>query len=293
MSYPGFDAFTAPARASAELWRTLLGALLIVTLYAIGATVIIAGGGFVFESLGIATRFDILEGRTPAALLLVLFHFIAMAGAAILVTRLLHKRGGWTLVGDRHRLWSDFRSMAGTAIVVSVIGATGVILLAGVDWKLGIGTWLIFLPLALPLILLQTGAEELVFRGYLQQQLGARVGAGLRAVWMLIPSLLFAAGHVEPSIQGGNYWAIFAITAYFALITADVTARTGSIGAAWGLHFINNVQALLIFSLAGPLSGLSLGSVGIEASSPDALPLFALDALALTVIYLLWRRRHG
>ncbi|MEM6897080.1 MAG: hypothetical protein AAF576_06845, partial [Pseudomonadota bacterium] len=79
----------------------------------------------------------------------------------------------------------------------------------------------------------------------------------------------------------------------FALISADVTARTGSIGAAWGLHFVNNVQALLIISVLGPLSGLSLGTLGVTAASPEVLPLFAADALGLILIYVVWRRLYG
>ena len=293
MTYPGFDAFTAPARETSEIWRTLLGLVLTALIYAALGTGIIAGGGFLLESSGVGTRFDILDGSTPPALFLVLFHFIAMAGAVILVTRYLHRRSGWTLVGDRSRLWRDFGTMAGYALVVGALGAALVAVFVGVEWKFSFSRWMLYLPLALPLILLQTGAEELVFRGYLLQQLGARVGVAARAVWMLIPALLFAMLHVDPESQGTNYWAIVAVTAFFAILTADITARTGSIGAAWGLHFINNVQAILVFSLIGPLSGLSLGTVGIAASSPSALPLFALDAAALFLIYALWRRRLG
>ncbi|MEM1235811.1 MAG: CPBP family intramembrane glutamic endopeptidase [Pseudomonadota bacterium] len=293
MTYPGFADFTAPARPTSELWRTLSGILLVTVIYAGGAAGIIAAGTFALQVSGIGTAGDVLTGRTPPALLLVLFHFIAMAAAAIVVTRLLHQRGGWTLLGDRNRLWADFRRMALIAVVVGVVGAAVFAAIMDIAWKLPFSTWLLYLPFALPLILLQTGAEELVFRGYLLQQFGARFGVAARAAWMIIPSLIFAAAHTDPASQGGNWWAVVAITFAFAMVASDITARTGSLGAAWGLHFINNCQAILIFSLAGPLSGLSLGSVGIPASAPAALPLIGIDAVALALIYLIWRRRYG
>ncbi|MEO0677128.1 MAG: type II CAAX endopeptidase family protein [Pseudomonadota bacterium] len=291
MTYPGFDPFVGPAAQRSELWRAGAGAALVLILYTIGAVGIIAGVGALFsEQVG---PFDIATGATPIAVLILLFHFVAMVVAVVLVTRFLHKRSGWTLLGDRSRLVGDFLRMLGLALIVSAIASTLAVLILDLSPNVPLGTWLIFLPLALPMILLQTGAEELVFRGYLLQQLGARFGVAARAAWMVLPSLLFAVLHVDMTSQGSNVWAVLAVITLFALITADVTARTGSLGAAWGLHFMNNVQAILIFSLDGPLSGLSLATVGLEANTPAALPLFAADGVALLVIYALWRRRYG
>ncbi|MEM9436522.1 MAG: type II CAAX endopeptidase family protein [Pseudomonadota bacterium] len=291
MSNPAFESFVAPARNKSELWRTALGLLVGLILYALGAWAVIVGGGLILAD--VLSPDDIVRGSTPPGVLLLLFHFIAMAAAVALITRFIHKRPVRSLFGDTARLMPDFLSMAGLCLAIAVLASVIIVIFVDVDWTISLGTWLLFLPLALPLILLQTGAEEMVFRGYLQQQLGARFGTGAYAAWMIVPAVLFALGHSDPTSQGANVWAVFAITFFFSLITADVTARSGSLGAAWGLHFVNNVQALLLFSLTGPLNGLSLGSIGISPSSPSALPLFAGDALALCLIYLLWRRRHG
>ncbi|MEM6729305.1 MAG: CPBP family intramembrane glutamic endopeptidase, partial [Pseudomonadota bacterium] len=205
----------------------------------------------------------------------------------------LHGRPAASLFGDRARLWRDFRNMA---LLAAALGAVGLLLLAtiaDVRWEKSLTSWALLLPLALPLILLQTGAEEMVFRGYLLQQLGARFGAGALSAWMVAPSLLFVAGHLDPGGQGGNLPVIAGVIFLFALISADITARTGSLGAAWGLHFVNNVLAILFVTLEGPLSGLSLGGLPFAASSSAALPWLLLDGLGLTLVYLLWRWRYG
>ncbi|MEM6479619.1 MAG: CPBP family intramembrane glutamic endopeptidase [Pseudomonadota bacterium] len=290
MSYAGFSSFVAPARARADLWLTLVGAVLILILYALGAWAVLEAAAWALP--GGASVAALVEGTSPTGALVLLFHFVAMALAAMIVVRLIHRRGALTLLGNRERLTRDFLRTAGIAILVAGF-ATGLILtFVGVSWKGNAGLWIALLPLALPLILLQTGAEELVFRGYLLQQLGARFGVGLRAVWLFLPALLFALGHVSFEEQGANAWAIFAVTLLFAVITADMTARTGSLGAAWGLHFINNVQALLVISLMGPLSGLSLGTVPMTAAMPAVLPLLAADAAALLIVYSVWRWRE-
>jgi hypothetical protein len=113
-----------------------------------------------------------------------------------------------------------------------------------------------FLPLALVGVLIQTGAEEVLFRGYMQQQLAARFSSPL--MWMILPSAIFAALHYQPEIMGDNTWLMMAAVFVFAVLAADLTAVTGNIGAAWGMHFVNNALAILVVATDGPLSGLAL-----------------------------------
>ena len=291
MSYAPLDDFIAPARPRSEIWRTFVGFLVALGHYAGGAWDIIVGGGLLLS--GIMSPGDLAAGETPPAVLLVLFHFLAMAAAVLIATRVIHRRPALSLLGDRHRLWRDFLSMAGVLLVFEALGAIISVFIGDLTGRMPFRSWLLFLPLALPLVLLQTGAEELVFRGYLMQQLGARFGAGARVAWMIVPALLFTVAHADLGNQGSNLWAVMAVIMLFAIISADVTARTGSIGAAWGVQFVNYVQALLIISVLGPLSGLSLGTLGVTAASPEVLPLFAADALGLILIYVVWRRLYG
>jgi membrane protease YdiL (CAAX protease family) len=116
--------------------------------------------------------------------------------------------------------------------------------------------WLLVLPFALSAVLVQVGAEELLFRGYLQQQLAARFRYPV--IWMTVPALLFGAGHYMPSEAGTNAWLIVLWSVVFGILMADLTARAGSLGPAIAVHFFNNVVAIVIVSMPDSLSGLSL-----------------------------------
>ena len=152
------------------------------------------------------------------------------------------------------------------------------------DTNLEVSVWLTFLPMALLMVLLQTGAEELLFRGYLQQQLAARFRTPI--IWMVLPSVLFGLGHWNPEQFGAVSWTVVGVTTLVGLFAADLTARTGTIGAAWGFHFTNNVAAILLVSLEGPLSGLSLYVVPAANVQPETLQLALLRDIA--VISIIW-----
>ena len=115
---------------------------------------------------------------------------------------------------------------------------------------------MVLLPLSLGVVFIQISAEEIFFRGYLQQQLAARFQSPL--VWMVLPSVLFAMGHYQPAEAGENAVMIVVWAGVFGLLMADLTARSGTIGPALAVHFVNNVTALLITSLPDSLGGLAL-----------------------------------
>ncbi|HBS98322.1 MAG TPA: CPBP family intramembrane metalloprotease, partial [Citreicella sp.] len=89
-------------------------------------------------------------------------------------------------------------------------------------------TWLALLPLTLLALLVQTGSEEILFRGYLQSQLAARLP--WPAVWLVLPSALFALGHHAPAIYGANAGLVTLWAFVFGLAMADLTARSGTLG---------------------------------------------------------------
>lgn len=287
MPYSRHDAFIAPAQKHPELWRFAVG---LVVLFAVYLGSFLAFGWLLQQGIGDEAALRIMSGMgegSPWAVLFFLATFVGMILAAF-AAALVHKRRPGTLFGPMPIVVSDFLQAGGLAIVVFLIASPVILVFVPTAQNMPLATWAAFLPLALPLILLQTGAEELAFRGYLQQQLAARFARP--AVWLVLPSAIFAAGHIDPTTQGNNWWAIAAITGLFGIIAADITARSGSIGAAWGLHFVNNVQAILLFSLPGALDGLALRSVPVAQDSAALLPLLIVDAAALVLIWFAWRR---
>jgi membrane protease YdiL (CAAX protease family) len=146
---------------------------------------------------------------------------------------------------------------------------------------MSLGLWLSFLPLALLGVLVQTGAEEVLFRGYIQTQLAARFASPI--VWMVLPSAVFAALHYQPMVYGTHSGAVVGMIFLFALLAADLTARTGTIGAAWGFHFANNCAAILIVSVEGPLSGLALYTLSVDQISTGDMGAMLIGDLVVMI----------
>ena len=118
-------------------------------------------------------------------------------------------------------------------------------------------SWLTLLPVAAVAVLLQSGSEEVLFRGFLQPVLRARSDNPL--VWLGGSAALFGLAHV-PFVQSGQEAAyMFFYTFLLGLVLGDLTARTGSIGAAVGLHWAWNVWQFVLFGEQdAPMSGYAL-----------------------------------
>lgn len=92
-------------------------------------------------------------------------------------------------------------------------------------------SWAIDALIAIPLILIQTGAEEALFRGYLMQQLFARFRSML--IRVALPTVLFGLLHWNPEAPGGS-GAIMLAAGFAGFALALLTIRTGNLYMAWG-----------------------------------------------------------
>lgn len=288
MRTPEFNAYIAPARLYPQIWRLLLGVILILFVY-MGFIALVFWAGFAyatpFKFLSWANA--VLTTQGPVPTLIMLFTFTGMALGAIIAAPTCHMRGPGTLFGP---LSITLRGFTTAALVVMLIYAAYSAVTFYLEPPLpnmALNDWLWFLPYAVPLILIQTSAEELIFRGYLQQQLAARFNS--RFFWMVLPSALFASLHWDPAM-GGNAWLVIAVTFSMALIAADLTEKTGSLGAAMGLHFANNIFALLFVSVQDTINGLALFVTPFNKADTADLPLaLGIDLILLLVIWRLLR----
>ena len=103
--------------------------------------------------------------------------------------------------------------------------------------------------------------------------------------------------HFDPANAGPNAPFLVASATLFGLVAADLTRMTGSIGAAWGVHFVNNAAAILLVGLDGSLSGLSLWKTPFGAADTELLrPLILQDLLVTVIVWAcvrLWLARRG
>jgi membrane protease YdiL (CAAX protease family) len=289
-SYAPLERFVAPARARAEIWRLLLGIVLIVATYLCAL--------FVFSlvlSLAFGTHVanEILarmeSADTPGSALLLLYSFLAMAAGPMVAARLLHKRSAATLFGPSLTATArDFFRVAPPLAGLQVITLPLVFLSGGLQPGLALAPFLLCLPFAAIGVLVQIGAEELLFRGYLQQQLAARYHSS--AIWMGLPALLFSLGHYAPAQFGPNAPLIVLWAFVFACLASDLTARTGTIGAALAFHYFNNLTAFLFFAPSGNLDGLALWTLDMDISDTSVFRFaLAADLLAILIAWLVAR----
>ena len=289
MAYAPHARFVAPALAAADLPRLAFGVVAIEGLYKLFLM------GFE-QGLDATPGFSahmMWYANTATGLLLQLFSFVFLALAVVLVARLGHRRGLASLIGP---IGPSLRALAWAFGAVLLFFALTELL---PPYWMGEGQavartplyWLALLPLSLLALLVQCGAEELFYRGYIQQQLAARFARPW--VWMVLPNIAFALAHWElgdftPPAAQYVIWAFV-----FGVAASDLTARTGNLGAAIGFHLGNNAYAFLLFSeYAAPDSGLALflfPSGALGDALLDEAPLFTTAfATELAGVGLMW-----
>ncbi len=286
MSYARFRPMIESASAQPALWRVIAGlitVLAITVFWALGLFLLVAAvtGGAASGLFGTAD--------SPIATLVFLLIIVGLGLGTWAAGRLWHGRSLGSLVGRGARVLRDFVLTA--LLTWAIAGVLWVVALPFSDPlqpNLPFDQWLAWLPVALLAILLQTGSEELLFRGYLQSQFAARFSATW--VWLLVPSAMFGALHYLPGDSVGPGLIYVASTTLFGVIAADLTARSGSIGAAWGLHFANNCLAILVIVYVGAASGLGLYSAGTIEDALSLSPLLILDVVVLVLLWLVIRR---
>lgn len=289
-----FARFIAVARQS-DGGLLLLGACLFLILaYVLGSgailgllTVVWAGGDWRDLEQGFGAVSTVLgTTEAPLAVVMLLTTFFAMGGAVWATARLFHDRGLRSLLGPGpHGRSARITALvcAGLLVVAVISGLT----FADPKDNLALGVWLAWMPIALPLLLVQVSAEELIFRGYLMQELAARYSS--RWIWLGVPTAVFGLLHFDPGTHGSNALLVCAATALFGLIAADLTVRTGTLVPAILLHFTNNFFALFILSLDGTINGMSLFVTGIHASDTAQVRFYLLiDIAVLVLLYAVW-----
>jgi len=103
------------------------------------------------------------------------------------------------------------------------------------------------LPIFLIFFVIQTGAEEYVFRGWLHQFFGFFHHVPL---WLgyAVSSALFALLH-SSNPEAAEYGAVYFILLFgLGVLLSYVTHISAGIEAAWGVHYANNLYAFAVVS---------------------------------------------
>jgi membrane protease YdiL (CAAX protease family) len=280
--------------------RIAVGFILIVLFHIIFAVAAFVVGPFILKG------YDALLGIDRPLMLYfdtVDTFFVTRFGLALLlgaigcmwlgtwfVVRIVHKRKLSGLMGATARLsWRDFAASFAVWFVVGAISSAVFFAMdataarsetALLDWGL------VLIPLSL-FILFQSSAEELVFRGYLQQSLAHRFPHW--CVWAALPAIVFTLLHWDSDALPWMNAAYLASILVFSVAMTLLVYATGNLGAAFGAHCANNIIALLLFGADSDYRSAAL-FVGLPMQDPTWTPieaaLLVILSIALTAIAL-------
>lgn len=292
MSSLRYKAMTTDAGRHPALWRLVLGFATAFAVLVLWIALLILVRTSLLGARFTDTAADTLAlgADTPTQALIYLLAVAGLGPGACAAALLWQRRSPRSLIGPgpvtlRHATKSTATALA----FLALLGLLTLPLADPVAVNRPFTQWLAWLPLGIAALVLQTGGEELFFRGYLQSQLSARFHSQLIAI--LIPSVLFGLAHYVPTLPPTAALTYVLLATLFGILAADLTARTGSIGAAWGFHLANNALAVLIVAPAGPVTGLALWRTGGDFThSALSPPLATAEVLVLFATWGLIRR---
>lgn len=241
-----------------RLWRWLLGTFIILIAWLLGGSIL---------TVIIAFQFDLdlsaLAGNDAASLEIVASYPAWQAALAVLISFLplflvpiiLHR---YLLAAPVRRLFTRNPSGLGREVMIGAAVMSALLIASAIpdllfnqgaySFTFDLAEFLPYLAIALIFIPIQTTAEEVFYRGWIQQ----RLENGRRSIWFVsgASAILFALPHLGNPEVGSEF--LFATIGYGAtgFMFAWVSMRDRSIGVAVGAHAANNLLAGLILTSA-------------------------------------------
>lgn len=261
-----FDSYIASARTMPGLWRMLIGILLIGCFWVLCMVLLLIAwlGGKVASGVGLD---DALEqmGRLqtnpdPLLIAIMLLSFSGIWIGVLTALPWLHRQRFSSIFAPQHRTGQALVGFAkGACITLLAIPVFYLLSLAAgadpgpVQELMPFDQWILWIAPMILLVFIQATGEELIFRGYLLQQLAVRSKHWL--IWAVLPSLLFGSLHYNGAETGLLYVTTTAIT---GLVFCVLVWRSGSLWPAIGYHVANNIYALTIISVDPETSSTQL-----------------------------------
>lgn len=254
-----FRAFVALARQGRwGIPSIAVGIVLMTVLWLVAAFLAMIGISVIAkmragDDIGSIADLISLGSGGPIVPVQLLASIVVLWAVAPVVLWLVHKRALPTLFGWQRRIeMSELRNAfvacgLVTLLIFLLVPDPSHLLTARTG--LTLAQWAVaFLPVT-ALIILQSSAEEVVFRGYLVQILANRFASPL--IWAALPVVLFTAAHWDPAALPYMNAVALASVLMFAAAATILLVVTGNLGACIGYHTANNIFAFLVISPEG------------------------------------------
>jgi len=292
MAHPMLDDFLRPQGGENGFWRWFGGMALILFFWMILGGIPLAVGYILLSDKSVldalsdnAALFEFMA--TPLGFLLTMSSFLFFAlGIYISQKGILDRPFCAIITAHKGIRWRKiFGGMLGCTIAFGgYYGVSYMLDPSAFEFNFNPATFWVFLSIALVLTFIQSGTEELFFRGYLNQW----VGHYLSSPWFIfvISSSLFAVFHlVNPGAMDAPVFYLLSLFA-MGMAMSILLYFEGGLESAIGFHTANN---LCIFTLVGyRADGLPAQSVFlIESAEPSLLSTLGQVAYILTAVSLI------
>lgn len=241
-----------------KLWRWILGTFIILLGWLVLGAILTAvtASYFGLDLLALAGNdsesLEIVRGYQPwQAASALLISFLPLLLLPIALHRLLLGKPLRALFTRSNRSFPGEVAL-GAAVMTLLLVVTGVpdfiLNKPSYTWSFDITRFIPYLFVAFTLIPIQTTAEEVFYRGWIQQ----RLENAHRSIWVvsIIGGALFALPHLgNPEVSGNILLPILGYGSTGFMFTW-VTMRDQSMGLAVGAHAANNILAGLVVSSA-------------------------------------------
>jgi len=185
-----------------------------------------------------------------------------------------------------HRFWFAFTIWAVLLLLLTLY----TLLTAPEELKLSFNLpgFLISLVLMLTLMPIQTGFEELVFRGYVVQGLAQVFRNGI--IPMILMSVLFGLAHMgNPEVKEFGWPIMLMYYCSFAFFLGALTLLDEGLELAFGIHFANNlVSSVLVSSSHSVIKTYAI----FESDTQDPYSEIITWSLMATVTFLIFKFRY-
>ncbi|MEM7320566.1 MAG: CPBP family intramembrane glutamic endopeptidase [Pseudomonadota bacterium] len=269
-----FDRYIDPARSARGWWRILIGLLFIGVCWVLGTFVVMGIWLFANWPAGAApaevlpSLNELAAGGSALKSVEMRCTFAGVWVGVLVALLVVHQQSFASVFGPSGRqavrqFWLGLVLAAVFAAASSLIAMT---ITSPVRSTVPMDTWLLWIAPLVLLIFVQATAEELIFRGYLLQQLAARSRFFL--VWGVLPSVVFGAMHFNTELPMTATILYIATTALMGVALAVLVWRTGALWAAMGVHLGINVASLTVLGAEGILSGTQIWLFAGEHIAP-------------------------
>ncbi len=289
------ELFSANETTRPRLIRWLAGTILILIFWAFAGAALTGTVASIFgvDLFALAgtdeASLAIVRGYAPwKAAATILVSFVPLLAATTLLHKFLLKRPMRALFTRNNRQLSREIGLGALAMFIILVASALPDLLANSDsyrWNFQLSAFLPYLLIAFTLIPIQTSAEEVFFRGWIQQ----RLENGRRSIWVvsLLGGALFALPHLSnPEVKGEFFFAALGYGAS-GFMFSWVSMRDRSIGVALGAHATNNIMASLFVTS----SDSALPSVSIFTTpAVNWVPAAILSIVTIPIFIWLTKR---